>query len=80
MQYNHNMKDVNFYLKWSATAVTLAFAVLTAAQITPLNIWFANISSVMWLVWALRIKEWSLVAVNGGLLAVYFSGLLFVAV
>jgi len=68
-------KDLNFYIKWTATAVTLAFAVLTSLQITPLNLWVANISSLMWVVWALRIKEWSLVVVNIGLLGVYFIGL-----
>jgi hypothetical protein len=65
----------NFFLKWVATAVTLLFAVLTSLQITPINIWVANVSSVMWLVWAVRIREWSLVVVNFGLLAVYFAGL-----
>ena len=71
-----NMKrDLNFYLKWSATAVTLLFAVMTSLQITPYNVWVANLSSAMWVVWALRIREWSLVVVNVGLLLVYFAGL-----
>lgn len=68
-------KDLNFYLKWSATAITIIFAILTSLQITPLNIWVANISSLMWVIWAIRVKEWSLVVVNIGLLVVYFIGL-----
>lgn len=69
-------KDINFYLKWSATAVTLAFAVLTSLQITPLNLYLANISSLMWVVWSIRVREWSLVVVNVGLLLVYFLGMI----
>jgi hypothetical protein len=69
------MKDFNFYLKWAATFLTLAFAVMTSMRLTPYNIWIANISSLMWLIWSLRVKEWSLVVVNTGLLLVYAAGL-----
>ena len=69
------MKDFNFYLKWSATAITIVFAVMTALQMTPYNVWVANISSLMWLWWSFRVREWSLVVVNAGLLIVYFVGL-----
>jgi len=68
-------KDFNFYLKWLATAVTIAFAIMTVLQMNPYNVWMANLSCVMWLYWSLRIKEWSLVVVNAGLLTVYFIGL-----
>ena len=67
--------DFNFYLKWSATFATLVFAVMTSLQMTPYNIWIANISSLMWLFWAIRVREWSLVVVNAGLLLIYFAGL-----
>ena len=66
----------NFWLKWLSTAVTLTFAILTSMQITPLNIVVANISSLMWLLWSYRVREWSLVVVNFGMLLIYFSGLL----
>lgn len=69
-------KDFNFYLKWSATAVTLLFAVLTSLQVTPLNLYIANISSLMWVMWSARVKEWSLVVVNTGLLGVYLFGMI----
>jgi hypothetical protein len=41
-----------------------------------LNIYLFNIGSVLWLVWAVRIKRASLVVVNVGLLAVYVYGLI----
>ena len=68
-------KEFNFWLKWSATAITIIFAIMTSMQITPYNVWVANLSSVMWLWWAIRVREWSLVVVNAGLLVVYFAGL-----
>lgn len=69
------IRDTNFFLKWSATAMTIAFAVMTSLQITPYNVWLANVSCVVWLWWSIRVKEWSLVVVNSALLAVYFVGL-----
>lgn len=67
-------KKVNTILEWLATIVTIAAALATALSIDPLNIYLFNIGSVLWLVWAVRIKRASLVVVNVGLLAVYVYG------
>jgi 4-hydroxybenzoate polyprenyltransferase len=67
-------KKVNTILEWLATVVTIAAALATALSIDPLNIYLFNIGSVLWLVWAVRIKRASLVVVNVGLLAVYVYG------
>ena len=67
-------KKVNTILEWLATIVTIAAALATALSIDPLNIYLFNIGSVLWLVWAVRIKRVSLVVVNVGLLAVYVYG------
>ena len=67
-------KKVNTILEWLATIVTIGAALATALSIDPLNIYLFNIGSVLWLVWAVRIKRASLVVVNVGLLAVYVYG------
>jgi hypothetical protein len=69
-------EKVNAILEWSATIVTVGAALATALSIDPLNIYLFNIGSVVWLVWAVRIKRASLVVVNVGLLAVYVYGLI----
>jgi hypothetical protein len=69
-------EKVNAILEWLATIVTVGAALATALSIDPLNIYLFNIGSVLWLVWAVRIKRASLVVVNVGLLAVYVYGLI----
>jgi hypothetical protein len=69
-------EKLNTLLEWSATIVTVGAAIATALSIDPLNIYLFNIGSVLWLVWAVRIKRASLVVVNVGLLAVYVYGLI----
>lgn len=62
-------------LKWVACAVTLAGALCTSLQIDPLNIWLLNGGAVLYLIWSWRIREWSLVTINFGLLAIYILGI-----
>jgi hypothetical protein len=69
-------EKVNAILEWSATIVTVGAAIATALSIDPLNIYLFNIGSVLWLVWAVRIKRASLMVVNVCLLAVYVYGLI----
>ena len=68
-------QTLNNILKWVATAITLIGAVLTSLNIYPLNVIAFNIGSVLWLIFAIRIKEPSLIVVNSGLLLVYVLGL-----
>ena len=68
-------RDFDWYLKWIACAVTLVGALATSLQMDPLNIWLLNAGAALYLVWSLRIREWSLVTINGGLLAIYLIGL-----
>lgn len=65
---------MNLFLKWSATILTIVGALLTALNIYPLNVWVINVGSVLWLIFAVRIKENSLVVVNAGLLVIYMFG------
>lgn len=69
-------KDFNFYLKWSATVVLIIFTVLTNLQITPLNLWVGVLSSAMWSLWSIRIREWSLIVVNCMMLLIGIVGLI----
>ena len=71
------VKDLNFYLKWTACAVTLGGALLTSLRIDPQNIYMLNVGAALYLLWSLRIREWNLVVINGGLLSIYFIGLFY---
>jgi len=68
-------RDFNWYLKWTACAITLSGALATSLQIDPMNIWLLNGGAALYLWWSLRIREWSLVTINAGLLAIYLVGL-----
>jgi len=65
---------INSLLKWTACAVTLAGALATSLQLDPLNILLLNSGAVLYLIWSLRIGEWSLVTINAGLLTIYLYG------
>jgi hypothetical protein len=65
---------LNTWLKWTACASTVAGAVCTSLSWDPANILLLNIGAMLYLTWSLRIREWNLVAVNGGLLTIYLIG------
>lgn len=67
-------RDIDQMLQWLATAFTLVGAVLTSAAVDPWNVWFLNLGSLLFLIWAVRIRSLSLVTVNAGLLVIYFGG------
>jgi hypothetical protein len=67
----------NDTLKWVACAVTLAGALCTSLRIDPANIYLLNLGALLYLVWSYRIREWSLVTINAGLLTIYIVGLFF---
>lgn len=65
---------INTILKWLACASTIAGAMCTSLAWDPMNIILLNIGAILYLTWSLRIREWNLVAVNGGLLTIYAFG------
>lgn len=67
--------NTNSILKWTACAVTLAGALCTSLRIDPMNIYLLNCGALLYTIWSLRIREWSLVTINVGLLTIYFVGL-----
>ena len=67
-------RQTDSLLKWSGTAVTLAGAVLTSLAIDPVNVYLFNAGSLLFLIWAVRIQDNALIAVNAGLLTIYAVG------
>jgi hypothetical protein len=65
------------YLKWSGTWVTLAGALCTSLRIDPLNVYLLNLGALLFVSWAIRIRERAMITVNAGLLAIYVLGLFF---
>jgi hypothetical protein len=67
-------RQVDSILKWSATVLILIGAVLTSLAVDPLNIYVMNVGTLLWLIWALRIRDNALIVVNAGLLVIYLMG------
>lgn len=68
------MQNFDWWLKWSACAITLVGAILTSSGQDPLNVYFLNLGAAVYLLWSIRIREWSLIVINAGLLLIYLSG------
>lgn len=64
-------------LKWAGTLVTLAGALCTSLRIDPLNVYLLNLGSLLFVIWALRIRDRAMITVNAGLLTIYVVGLFF---
>ena len=67
-------RQVDSILKWTATVLILIGAVLTSLAIDPWNIYLMNAGTLIWLIWALRIRDNALIVVNAGLLVIYLGG------
>jgi len=65
---------LNRILSWAGCLATLLGAVCTSLGWDPENIILLNSGALLYLVWSIRVREWSLVLVNGGLLAIYLFG------
>jgi hypothetical protein len=68
------MQELNWWLKWTACFVTLGGAMATSLAWDPANIVLLNIGSILYVVWAWRIREVSLITINAGLLTIYAVG------
>jgi hypothetical protein len=73
---------LNNFLKWTATVLTLLGAALVSAKTDPtlvdlIQSWDVrclNLGCVVWLIWSVRIRDFGLIVVNGGLLLIYMLG------
>ena len=63
-------------IKWVATFFTLSGAIATALSFDPLNIILFNVGSFLFLIWGFMIKDKAMIAVNSGLLFIYFVGII----
>ena len=66
---------LNTILKWLGCAAVCAGALCTSLRIDPLNIYLLNAGALLYLVWAVRIRERNLIIVNAVLLAIYIVGI-----
>jgi hypothetical protein len=68
--------NLNFFLKWAATIITIAGALAVSLKLDPLNIYLLNVGSILWVIWGWRIREPSIITVNIVILAIYMYGLI----
>ena len=68
---------ITWGLKWAGTIITLAGALCTSLRIDPLNVYLLNLGSLVFVLWALRIRDRAMITVNAGLLSIYLVGLFF---
>jgi hypothetical protein len=71
----HYSEEIDLFLKWLATVITIAGALAVSFHWDPLNIYLLNSACIVWIAWGWRIREWSIVTVNVSLLAIYLHGL-----
>lgn len=69
-------RQIDEFLKWVATGFTLVGAVLTSLAVDPINVYLLNLGAVLFLIWAVRIRDTAMIAVNAGLLSIYAVGTL----
>ena len=67
-------RQIDAILKWTATVLILIGAILTSMAVDPWNIYIMNVGTLIWLIWALRIRDNALIVVNAGLLVIYLMG------
>ena len=65
---------MNSVIKWVATVFTVIGALAVANSWDPLNIYMFNIGSILWVWWAIRVRENSIIVVNLAMLVIYFYG------
>ena len=66
--------DTATIAKSCALVLTLLGAAATALAWDPGNIVLLNAGSLLYLYWAMKVRDWNLIAVNGGLLTIYVIG------
>lgn len=67
--------DLNWWLKWLATVLTVGGALAVSLDVNSWDVGLLFVGSCLWLGWALRIGEWSLVTVNGVMIVIYVWGI-----
>lgn len=73
VRYHYEM--INTIIKWIALCVTIAGAICTTLQIDPINIYLGNFGALLYMTWAIRIKDVNIALVNLAMLTIYGYGL-----
>ncbi len=69
-----NIKDINWWLKWTGIALLLGGGICTTFKLDPANMVFLNGGTILWLIYSIRIKDPSLIVCNAGFLLIYVIG------
>lgn len=64
------------FLEWFATLITLIGAGLTSLHYDPYNVYLLNFGSLLWIIWAVLEKRFSIAVVNAGMMIIYILGTL----
>jgi len=68
-------QDLNFYLKWIATAILIAGTAVNSLGYYPAGPLILIVGGIIWLVVSIRWRESSLIVTNGVMLATASLGL-----
>ena len=69
------MKDLNWYLKWTATAILIVGTAVNSLGFYPAGPLILAVGGLMWLVVSIRWREASLIVVNGVMTLTAIAGL-----
>lgn len=67
--------NLTIVIEWIAAIFVLSGSLMTSFQLTPYNIYTMNIGSILFIWWAIRIKDNAMIVVNGGLVLIYLIGI-----
>ncbi len=70
------MRDLNWYLKWVATAILIVGTAVNSAGFYPEGPILLTVGGIFWLIVSIRWKEISLIITNAVMLATGIIGLL----
>lgn len=66
---------LDWWLQWSATVLTILGALITSiGGLEPWNLFAFYTGTLCWLVWAIRIRQASLITVNAVIAVIYSGG------
>lgn len=70
------MKDLNWYLKWTATAILIVGTAVNSLGYYPAGPLILVLGGLLWLIVSIRWKEASLIVVNSVMTATGLAGLI----
>ena len=68
--------DLSWYIKWASSIILIIAMMFTAFEISPINMWIANIGFIGWLMVGLLWHDRALIVLNAISLAIYSMGIL----